>query len=167
MITFKPLHRLPWASMHQRRQSPTKIMTIKAQNRFLPMCSNFASQAEARSAVRKICVAVLLNSIRFHPFWYSTSGLAILHSKLRRDATPLILRLGPKKYDPFTICFVYYYAFLIHSHSFCIQIWPNLHILDDFMQIRPPLNPQISKVVRDNPLTPYLVVNRKSRRTQR
>jgi hypothetical protein len=38
------------------------------------------------------------------------------------------------------------------------QIWPNLHILGDFMQIRPRLNPKISKVVRDNPLA-HLLLN--------
>jgi hypothetical protein len=67
----------------------------KAQNRFLPMCSNFAYPAEARGAVWKNCVAVLLNSIRFHTFWHSETALHlylwcsnswILHSKLPFDS---------------------------------------------------------------------------------
>jgi hypothetical protein len=31
------------------------------------------------------------------------------------------------------------------------------------MQIRPSLDPKISNVARDNPLTPYIVANRKSK----
>jgi hypothetical protein len=53
-------------------------------------------QAEARGAVWKNCVAVLLNSIRSHTFWCSKTAIhlylwcsnsCILHSKLRRDTT--------------------------------------------------------------------------------
>jgi hypothetical protein len=63
----------------------------KAQNRFLPMCSNFASQAEARGAVWKNCVAHY-----FSHFWYSKTAIhlylwysnsRIMHSKLRHDTT--------------------------------------------------------------------------------
>jgi hypothetical protein len=71
------------------------------------MCSNFASQAEARGAVWKNCVAVLLNSIRFFTLfgiakllYISTSDVAIPEYCIANcDATPLILRFDFEDYE--------------------------------------------------------------------
>jgi hypothetical protein len=47
--------------------------------------------------------------------------------------------------------------------TFVVQTWPNLHKIPQNMQIIPNLDPKILKVVRDNPLTPNIVANRKAR----
>lgn len=54
----------------------------------------------------------------------------------------------------------------IGSDEVGIQTLPNLHKIPQNMQIRQSLDPEISKLVRDNPLTPYIAVNRRSRRMQ-
>jgi hypothetical protein len=59
---------LPYFPAYKAQLFSPETALSKAQNRFLPMCSNFASQVEARGAAWKKCVAVLLNSIRFHTF---------------------------------------------------------------------------------------------------
>jgi hypothetical protein len=68
-----------------------------------------------------------------------------------------------EKYDPFTICFVYF-AFLTTAFAMICDLQQYYDVLGGYLAPRsifwgPYLNPKISKEVRDtgNALTPYIV----------